>query len=245
MLNALILTFLAGFATFVGGLLSLVIKKDSKAISFLLALSAGVMIYISFMELLPSGIDLLKKISTNGKIFGLLAFFSGMILYFIIDRLLPNNSHDGHEHSSFKKLSWATMLAVTIHNFPEGMTVFSVSMENDLNLALNLILAISMHNIPEGIIVATSVFLATNNQKKALWASFLSGLAEPLGGIIGYYTFNYAFHQYSTGLMFCFISGMMIFLSLEQLLPEARKMHDSHLISYGVIIGMALMALTI
>jgi ZIP family zinc transporter len=245
MLNALILTFLAGFATFIGGLLSLSIKKDNKIISFLLALSAGVMIYISFMELLPSGIVELSKISSSGKTLALISFFSGMIIYFLIDRMIPDNSHEGHSHNSFKKLSLTTVLAVTIHNFPEGMTVFSVSMENNLNLALNLILAISMHNIPEGIIVATSIYLATNSKKKALWGSFLSGLAEPIGGLIGYYSFNAAFHQYSTGLMFSFISGMMIFLSLEQLLPEARKLHDSHLISYGVIVGMILMALTV
>ena len=240
--NAFLITTLAASTTILGGLITLFFKKDnSKIISLSLAFSAGIMIYLSFMEILPKGFNHLNN-SGVSLFFGLSSFLLGILLIMIIDKITSKYSHSNI--SSIEKIGILSMLLITLHNFPEGMAVYSVAMES-LNISWPLVLAIGIHNIPEGIVIAAPIYFATGNKKKALIYTSLSALAEPIGGFFGYYFFKFLFHDLTLGIIFCFIAGIMIFLSIDQLLPEARKNGDHHLVGYASVAGMFFMAISL
>lgn len=237
---ALLLTTLAGMATLIGGLVSVFINPNQKNLGTVLAFSAGVMLYISFLELFPTGIKAFSG-SSFPMLFAGLSFLSGVALFYLISKIAPENNTP---HHNINKLSWVSVLAVTLHNFPEGMATFSVSMDN-MSLALPVFIAISLHNIPEGIIIASPVYFLTGSKMKALGVTLISALAEPIGGLIGYYTFSSIFHQYSMGVSFCLISGLMIALALSQLLPEAYKLTTNRSFVCAIIVGILVMAVSL
>lgn len=246
MFNAFLLTLIAASTTILGGCLVTFFKKEStKLLGFLLSFSAGVMIYLSFVEILPKGLLYFKDKNVN-EIYGLIAFFIGLLLIILIDHLAPRLSHqkDHDEHVHIKKIGFTTMLLITLHNFPEGMTVFGVATESPLT-SLPLILAIAIHNLPEGIIISAPIYFSTGNKKKAIVYATISALAEPIGGFVGYYFFKSIFNGLTMGVIFCLISGIMIFLSIDQILPEARKNGDHHIVAYGTVLGIVFMALSL
>ena len=253
------LTVFAGLSTGIGSLLAFYTKRDNpKFLSFSLGLSAGVMIYVSFVELFPHSIELLEiEYSSIAELVSSISFFAGILLIAIIDKIIPSyeNPHeirsvkevdnlDKPKNSKLYKTGILTAFAIAIHNFPEGIAVFAAGM-TDMEIALPVAVAIAIHNIPEGIAVSVPIYYATGNRKKAFWLSVLSGLAEPLGAVLAFLLLMPFLNDMLMAIIFGIIAGIMVFISLDELLPTAREYGEHHLSIYGLILGMLLMASTL
>ncbi|MGV8146826.1 MAG: zinc transporter ZupT [Alkaliphilus sp.] len=268
------LTLFAGLATGIGSLLALFTKRtNTKFLSMALGFSAGVMIYVSMIEIFPKAQEAL--IGEMGKSAGswatVIAFFGGMLLIAIIDNFIPSidNPHEirkveelditrdfdvvakGVEdnntdlkNKNLMRMGIFTAIAVAIHNFPEGLATFIAALQ-DPSLGIPIAVAIAIHNIPEGIAVSIPIFYATGSRKKAFIYSFLSGLAEPVGAGIGFLILMPFLTDTLFGILFASVAGIMVFISLDQLLPAAREYGEHHLSIYGLVGGMMVMALSL
>ncbi len=271
-LLAFLLTTLAGLSTGIGSALSLLWKKTNKAfLSASLGLSAGVMIYVSFVELFADAVRILgeQQGSKTGEWVATAWFFAGILTIALIDRLVPEveNPHEARtaedmDHTDcgepvsegapasadherhLMRLGLITALAIGIHNFPEGMATFVSAMASP-SLGLSIAVAIAIHNIPEGISVAVPIFHATGSRKKAFWLSFLSGISEPVGALVGYLILRPFMSESLLAGVFAWIAGVMVFISLDELLPAARRYGYGHLAIYGLVAGMAVMAFSL
>lgn len=259
-LFAFSLTLFAGLSTGIGSLLSLLTKKtNTKFLSVALGFSAGVMIYVSFVEIFVKAKDSL--ISALGVRTGTWVtvggFFFGILVIALIDKLIPSaeNPHEIHtveemdgesesHKSNLMRMGLFTALAIGIHNFPEGLATFTAAI-SDPNLGIPIAIAIAIHNIPEGIAVAVPIFYATGSRKKAFRLSFLSGLSEPVGALIGYLLLYRFFNDATFGFIFASVAGIMVYISLDELLPSAREYGEHHLSILGLIAGMAVMAVSL
>ena len=258
-LFAFLLTVIAGLCTGIGSLLALITRRTNKAfLSASLGFSAGVMIYVSMIEIFVKAQDALAQV--HGKISSAWittgAFFAGILLIAIIDRIIPahENPHEAHTVEEMDKgvrqdrrlmrMGLFTALAIGIHNFPEGLATFFVTL-SDPAIGIAITIAIAVHNIPEGISVSVPVYFATGSRKKAFWLSFLSGVSEPVGAIIGYALLKPFFSATVFGLLFAAVAGIMVFISLDELLPTAKEYGTGHIAIYGLIGGMAVMALSL
>jgi len=255
------LTLFAGLSTGLGSALAFFAKRtNTKLLSTALGFSAGVMIYVSFIEIFPKAKDSL--VAELGPITGywttVLAFFGGIICIAIIDKLVPDfeNPHEVHraeemdaqdlaaEFQKLYRMGLFTALAIAIHNFPEGLATF-ISALKDTKLGIVIAVAIAIHNIPEGVAVSIPIFYATNNRKKAFVYSFLSGLSEPVGALIGYAILFSFLNDVIFGILFASVAGIMVFISLDELLPTAREYGQHHLAAYGLVAGMVTMAFSL
>lgn len=249
----LLLTLIAGLSTGIGGLISLIVKKENKKfLSISLGFSAGVMIYISFIEIFFEAkeslvLDLGERI---GYWTTVITFFIGMFLMIIADKLLPCEKSFqkmatlDNDSKKLARMGLFTALAVCIHNFPEGMVTFFTSLK-DTTIAIPIVVAIAIHNIPEGISVAMPIYHATGSRKKAFTYSLLSGLSEPVGGILGFILLKNILNDTIFGIILSMIAGIMIYISFEELLPTARKYSEDSLPTYGLIAGMIFMAVSL
>ena len=247
---ALILTALAGLSTGIGSAIAYFIKKPKTIyLSFSLGFSAGVMIYISFMELLP------KALESEGEILGITAFFIGIIFIGLIDISIPEakNPHSYKEPSdivrgqgseSLMRTGLFTALAIGIHNFPEGLATFGTAIM-DVKLGMIIALAIAIHNIPEGISVSVPIFYATGDKNKAFIYSFLSGISEPVGAIIGFLILRPFLSKGFLAYLLAFIAGIMVYISIDELLPMAHRYGHGHTVILGIVLGMFIMALSL
>lgn len=259
-LFAFFLTLLAGISTGIGSAIAFFAKRTNTSfLSVSLGFSAGVMIYVSFAELMPNAVKSLSDIhgANTGVLYATLSFFAGVLFIMLIDKFVPNheNPHEIHrveemsgkrkgEPSANPKLlrvGVVTALVLAIHNFPEGMVTFLAGLK-DISIAVPIAFAIAIHNIPEGISVSVPVYYATGNRKKAFWLSFISGLAEPVGAIIGYAVLAPFLNDNIFGIIFGMIAGIMVFISLDELLPAAEAYGKHHKAIYGLVFGMAVMA---
>ncbi len=254
------LTLFAGLSTGIGSALAFFTKRtNTKFLSVALGFSAGVMIYVSFIEIFFKAKDSLVEIlgDVKGSYLTTAAFFGGIFLIAIIDKFVPSfgnpheirkiegpNKFDGSKDPKLLRMGLFTALAIAIHNFPEGLATFTATIK-DPSLGLPIAIAIAIHNIPEGIAVSVPIYFATNNKKKAFWYSFLSGLAEPVGALIGYLLLLRFFNDMVFGILFASVAGIMVFISLDELLPTAREYAEPHLSIYGLIGGMIVMAFSL
>lgn len=261
-LIAFSLTLIAGISTGIGSLLALFAKKtNTKFLAISLGFSAGVMIYVSFIEIFPKAQDAL--VSDLGEKLGswvtVLSFFGGMALIAIIDKLIPEakNPHEQTkienietkeatitENGRLLRMGLLTALAITIHNFPEGIATF-LSALSQPKLAIPITVAIAIHNIPEGISVFVPIYYATGNKFKSFIYSFFSGLSEPIGALIGYLILMPFLTNTIFGILFSAVAGIMVFISLDELLPSAREYGETHLSIYGMVAGMVIMAVSL
>ena len=244
---ALVLTVIAGLSTGIGSTIAYLIKKPRIAyLSFSLGLSAGVMIYISFMEFLPDAIEAV------GELLGLVVFFIGIGAIGIIDLLVPEpeNPHNfegldeptaPREQGHLMRTGLLTAFAIAIHNFPEGLATFASTL-SDIRLGVFIAIAIAIHNIPEGIAVSVPIYYATGNKNKAFFYSFLSGLSEPVGAMVGYVVLRPFLTPAVLAGILAFIAGVMIYISLDELLPMAHRYGHGHLVIAGIVSGMLVMA---
>ncbi len=257
-LFAFTLTILAGLATGLGSLMALMAKTTNKTfLSAAMGFSGGVMIYVSFMEIMPkASVALSRDLGEGtGTWAGVGAFFGGLIIMAVIDRLVPEagNPHEPHTIEEMDKkptnpklmrMGLVTALAIGIHNFPEGLATFMAALTDPL-LGVSIAVAIALHNLPEGIAVSVPIYFATGSRKKAFWLSFLSGVSEPLGALIGYILLRPWMSETVFGLTFGAVAGVMVFISLDELLPTAREYSQGHVSLYGLVLGMAVMALSL
>ena len=257
-LVALLLTTLAGLSTGVGGAIGVFAKSTKKGfLAASLGFSAGVMIYISFVELLDVAGELLAQGygEPAGSWIRILGFFSGVVLIALIDLLVPpqQNPHVGvlveemataRQALRLRRASLLTALAIGVHNFPEGIATFITAL-SDPALGLSIAVAIALHNIPEGIAVSVPAYHATGSRRWALGISLLSGLSEPVGALLGFLVLQPFLSDAVIGIVYAGVAGIMVFISLDQLIPNAKKYSEGHQAVYGLIVGMAVMAVTL
>ncbi|MBN2632119.1 MAG: zinc transporter ZupT [Bacteroidales bacterium] len=258
-LFALGLTFFAGISTGIGSIMSFLSKKfNPKFLAASLGFSAGVMIYVSLIEIFVKAKDSLAVAHgvKMGSILTVIAFFSGIALIAVIDKLIPSfeNPHEIKNidekninpvnSKKLLRMGLFSALAVAIHNFPEGLATFMGAL-TDPALGISIAVAIAIHNIPEGIAVSVPIYYATKNRNKAFWLSFLSGLAEPVGAILGYFILRSIFNESTFGVIFAGVAGIMVYISLDELLPTAEEYGEHHIAIGGLIGGMAVMAVSL
>ncbi|HIT48708.1 MAG TPA: zinc transporter ZupT [Candidatus Coprenecus stercoripullorum] len=267
---ALSLSLMAGLSTGLGGIIILFTRKfSSKYLSAALGFSAGVMIFISLTEIFGESQNSLTALHGDklGFLYSILSFFGGIAIIAVIDHLIPSkeNPHELYpikegedvsrlprkkEHISpndkgrLLRLGIFSCIAIAIHNFPEGMATFASTINNP-DIGITVAIAIAIHNIPEGIMVAIPIYYATRKKSKAIGNALLSGLAEPIGGLLGYLLFSRIFQGSFNGVILGMVAGIMIYISLDELLPTAEKYGEHHISIIGVVAGMAVMAFSL
>lgn len=254
------LTLFAGLATGIGSALAFFAKKTNKKfLAFALGFSAGVMIYVSFVEILAKSQETLTGCMGEkvGAWVSALSFFGGIAVIALIDKLVPSyeNPHEIHKveemkesakpkQNNLERMGVFTALAIAIHNFPEGLATFTVALQQ-VDLGIAIAVAIAIHNIPEGIAVSIPIYYATGNRRKAFVYSFLSGLAEPIGALIGFLILMPIMTPHVFGVLFGAVAGIMVFISIDELLPAAQEYGEHHISIYGLVLGMIVMAISL
>lgn len=287
---ALGLTVFAGMATAIGSAIAFMAKRTNyRFLSIATGFSAGVMLYVSFVEIFYKGVDSLVESYGDpmGHWINAASFFGGMALIGAIDAFIPHaeNPHEIHteyetaplhdpdapvpsaetlkmkttaseEHETrhnakLMRMGLFTALAIAIHNFPEGLATFLAALE-DPSLGIPIAIAIALHNIPEGISVSVPIFYATGNRKKAFIYSALSGVAEPVGAILAYLAIRFfvggdagVIPPQIMGILFGGVAGIMVYISLDELLPTSRAYGKGHDSLFGLVAGMLVMALSL
>lgn len=295
---AIFLSLIAGLSTTIGSFIAIVIKKQNpRFISFIMGFSAGVMILVSFVELLQESIEF------NGLFMGILFFILGMIIMFVIDvrvshyyefedknyeqllcqdtnpletQVMNSKSNSGQNNKGrftnhrnrfrqrrkerqlrlrqtilknngnprLYKTSLLVAVGIFIHNFPEGIAV-SVGTIKEVELGILLAFAIALHNIPEGIAVSVPVYACTGSKKRAFMWSFLSGISEPIGAILTWLILAPFINDYIMNAMLAVVGGLMVYISLDELLPISRSLAKEHFSIFGIISGIFVMAVSL
>jgi len=237
------LTLFAGLSTGIGSAIALMAKRtNTKFLSVALGFSAGVMIYVSFVEILSkSRYHLVEELGMQAGSWVVAGGFFGGIHEI---RRVEEMDAEAKKNHRLRRAGVFTAIAIAIHNFPEGLATFTAAL-TDPALGIAIAVAIAIHNIPEGIAVSVPIFYATGSRKKAFWLSFSSGLAEPLGALIGFFLLMSFMGPVMFGVLFAAVAGIMVFISLDELLPAASEFGEHHLAIYGLVAGMAVMALSL
>ena len=278
-LFAFLLAIFAGASTCAGAAIAFFSKQDStKMLSAGLGFSAGVMVYLSFVELLPASIKEFSKLSQNGEIIALFIFFASMLACIFIDKVVPDdvNPHEIEapeaycglrscylndrelyiakqalaqdnapaSNKTLRRTGILTAFAIALHNFPEGFATFASGLES-IKLGVVVALAVAIHNIPEGVAVSLPIYHATGQKRKAFIFAALSGLAEPLGALVGALLILPLFGASAVAVSFALVAGVMIFISFDELFPVAKAYASGHECLYGLIAGMAVMAFSL
>jgi ZIP family zinc transporter len=259
-LFALGLTLFAGLSTGIGSLIGFMSKQfNPRFLTIALGFSAGVMIYVSMVEIFVKARDSLTVSFGDkmGYVLTVVSFFAGIAVIALIDKLIPSyeNPHEmnveqkikdstDEQKSKLMRMGMFSALAIGIHNFPEGLATFMSGLTNP-TLGVSIAVAIAIHNIPEGLAVSAPIFYATKSRKKAFVLSFLSGLAEPIGALIGYFVLRSIFNEATFGVIFASVAGIMVYISLDELLPTAEEYGEHHLAIGGLIVGMFIMAVSL
>ena len=253
---AFLFTLLAGLSTGIGSCIAfLAHHTNKKFLSLSLGFSAGVMVYVSMIEIFVKAKDLLTTQlgMKMGSWITVISFFGGMLFIALIDKLIPEegNPHEvksledsAKQSSKLMRMGVFTAISIGIHNFPEGLATFVSALQNP-TIALPIVVAIALHNIPEGIAVSVPIYHATGSKIKAFRYSFLSGLAEPIGALIGWLGLMPIMNDTLSGVIFSGVAGIMVFISFDELLPAAKEYGNHHLSIYGLIMGMILMAISL
>jgi ZIP family zinc transporter len=258
-LFALGLTLFAGLSTGIGSALAFYTKQTNhKFLSAALGFSAGVMLYVSLIEIFFKARNSLEVVygPKGGYWVTTIAFFAGIAIIALIDKFVPKaeNPHEMRDVKEMKagkttdpallRMGLFSALAIAIHNFPEGIATFASAIQ-DPALGISIAIAIAIHNIPEGIAVSVPIYFSTGSRRKAFTYSFLSGLSEPVGALVGYFLLRYLFTDALFGIVFAGVAGIMVYISLDELLPTAEKYGEHHVAIYGVVSGMVVMALSL
>lgn len=264
------LTLLAGLATGLGAAIAFFARRtDYRFLGIAMGFSAGVMLYVSFTEILGKAHSSMAAVwgPRAGAWGATLSFFAGIGLIALVDALIPkadnphevrdreelsqlnprrdDHPHAGHaHHQPLLRTGLFAALAIGIHNFPEGLATFLAALQ-DPSVGIALAIAVALHNIPEGISVSVPIYFATGSRPRAFFYSALSGLAEPVGAVVGYWILRSFFSDDVMGLIFGGIAGVMVYISLDELLPAARAYGSEHNALFGIVSGMAVMAISL
>ena len=237
--NALLISTIAGLSTVVGGLIVLFnIKDENKFITFCLSFTSSIMIGLSVLELFPDAyFTLIKKYSfINILLLSILVFGVGKIVIKIIYKFIKSNN-------SLYKIGILNMVALILHNFPEGITTFITSV-HDTNIGLKISFAIMLHNIPEGIAIASPIYLSTKSRTKAIKNTFISGLSEPIGALFAYLILKDYINDCMIAFLLLIVCAIMISLSIEKLIPEAYSYQNKNIFKFGFIIGIIILIIS-
>ena len=270
-LIALLLSTIAGLATVVGAFVTFFIKGNSlKFLSFGLGLSAGVMIFLSLVDLYPEACEMIKnQLGSNFLWLSIVLFALGALIAALIDYFIPDHiqnqmlvkqlganetrtdSTDCVQNDNavisigkIQKAGILTAIVIAVHNFPEGLATFFLTTQ-DVMLGIGAVLAIAIHNIPEGMAISIPVYQATHLKRKAFLYSFLSGMAEPVGGVIGFFLIKTLFPNLCIGVLFAFVAGIMTYISLDTLLPLSKDYDTGHYSISGTMLGIIIMAIAL
>ncbi len=247
---AFTLSLLAGLSTGLGGCIGLFFKKNNpKYLAITLGFAAGVMIYVSMVKIFDESIHILSSYYGQkiGTMYTMIGFFSGMLLTELINKFIPNKFNllvirkKRQSKVKLMRTGLITALVIFIHNFPEGITSFITSLYS-FNVGIPIVIAIAIHNIPEGISVSVPIYYATGSKEKAFMYSFISGMAEPIGALVGYLFLIPFMNKVLFGLIYSVIAGIMVYISFKELLPTAREYGENYLSIYGLVGGMFFMA---
>lgn len=259
------LSLFAGLSTGIGSTIAFFARTTNKRfLSASLGFSAGVMLYLSFIEIFPKAREILEGAhGAIGYLYTTLAFFGGIFLMALIDHWVPQaeiqndiseltdgstaeerKAHLDNENGKLMRMGQISALAIAIHNFPDGFVTFIGALQ-ETSLGISIAVAIAIHNIPEGLAVSVPIYYATGNKRLAFKYSFLSGLAEPLGALIGFTLLRPFLNDTLFGIVFAGIAGIMVYIALDELLPTAEKYAEHHIALWGLVAGMALMALSL
>jgi ZIP family zinc transporter len=250
----LLLAMGAGLSTTIGSLLGIAVKRPGpKFMGFTLGFSAGVMILISFMELLAGAI----RTENVGFLRAHIAFFTGMAVYFLIDLLVPHEYLGQHDHrlgkydlvggkppQALERTGVLVALGLSIHNFPEGMATFVGGME-DIHLGFAIAVAIAIHNIPEGLAISAPIYGATGSRRKAFFWSFFSGVSEIIGACLAAIVLMPFLSETLIGFVLAAVGGIMVAISIDELVPAANAFGSEHMPIVGAMAGMAVMVVSL
>ena len=251
-LRALLMSLAAGMSTLLGALIILFTKrKNERLITASLGFAAGVMISVSFVDLLPGAWEGMTAFVGHAPavLLSVLLLLIGVLLSAGLDRLVPHETvhgagEDERRHQNLFRAGFVSMLAMSIHNFPEGIATFMAGYE-DAALGISITLAIAFHNIPEGITVAMPIYFSTGSRRKAFRYTFLSGIAEPIGAVLAFLLLRPLINGLVLGLIFSLISGIMLYIAIEELIPSSREYGYTRLALWSTFAGIALMPLTL
>ncbi len=243
---AFLLTTIAGLSTGIGGSIIYLIKKPKLSyLSPLMGFAAGVMIYVSLVELLMGSIEGIGFLNAN------IAFFIGILFMFMLDKLVPHIHMDtkpdefhGDTADDLGRTGVLTAIGIALHNFPEGMAVFAIALV-DVNIGISVAIAIAVHNIPEGVAVGVPIFYATGSRAKGFGYALLSGVAEPAGALIGFLLLYPFLTDAVLSASLGFVGGIMVFISFDELLPIAKDYGSEHTANLGLFLGMLVMMITL
>ncbi|MBT3463792.1 zinc transporter ZupT [archaeon] len=245
MLNAFLLTVFAGLSTVLGSLIVLFVdKKKEIHLNIAMGFAAGVMIFISFTELLNQSIVII------GYATAMASFFAGILFIYAIDVLIPHeyekeeSCKHGKNNKNLKRCGTLLAVGIAIHNFPEGIAVFFSSLAN-IKLGIAMAVAIALHNIPEGIAIAMPIYYATKSRKTAFMYSLLSGIAEPIGALIAWFFLRNYMTTFVLNILLAAVAGIMVFISFDELLPYAYNVKQHHPTVFGILMGMIVMAISL
>lgn len=266
-LLAFIFSTIAGLSTMIGGIVTFFIKGNSlKYLSFGLGLSAGVMLFVSLVDLYPEAQEMIKnQMGDNFAWLSIISFGVGILIAILIDFFVPDHiqtsmftkqigANEQHIDSTdcaedenavisigkIKRAGLITAVVVALHNLPEGLATFTLTTQ-DVMLGLGVVFAIAIHNIPEGMAISIPVYQATHSKRKAFLYSFLSGMAEPVGGVVGFLLIKTFFPNLCVGLLFALVAGIMTYISLDTLLPLSKDYDTGHYSISGVVLGLMIM----
>ena len=249
---AFCLTMLAGLTTAIGGAVAFITKKENlKTLSLGLGFSAGVMIFISFVDIIPGAKDMLKiPFPKSFEWLVFIGFIIGLVISVLIDYFLPDHvdtkellnpeqtdEDTNYKHYKLKRAGLMTAIAICVHNFPEGMATFLTSTQN-ITLGASVALAIAIHNIPEGIAVALPIYHVTGKKRYAMLYAALSGITEPVGALVGMFIFGLFLPQVLVGILMAAVAGIMTYISFDTLLPLAKEYGNWHLSIVGIMSGL-------
>lgn len=247
---AFLVCLFAGLSTVVGAAFLLRAEKlNPRVLAFGLAFAGGAMVYVSLGEIFTKSLVAFSQsyVDKQAYTYATLAFFAGVMLLVFVDLLVPN-PHNGstvngaaHDPDYVKRVGVLAAVAISAHNLPEGLATFFATLDDPL-VGLPLAAAIAIHNIPEGVSIAIPIYYATGSKKKALGATVISAMAEPVGALVGYIVLAPYLSPTVFGVVFGVIAGAMVFLALDELLPAAKRYAKGHETVYGMVLGMAVLA---
>ncbi len=246
--RALLLSLGAGLSTLLGALMVIFVKgRSEKLVTVSLGFAAGVMVSVSFLDMLPAATNALTVWAGRqmGVVLSVAALLAGVFIATGLDRLVPHEHKKGEEksHGNMYRLGMMSMLAIGVHNFPEGIATFMAGV-SDVKLGLSIAVAIALHNIPEGITVAMPVYFATGNKKRAFMYTFISGISEPVGALLAYLVLRPFLNDLLLGVVFGVVAGIMLYIAIEELIPSSRQYGFTRLALTATFAGICMMPLT-
>lgn len=247
----LILSCIAGLSTVLGAFVVFFSKSNNKKlITFALGFSAGVMITVSFTDLFPAAENALTKSHGNlkGIMYTLIFMLLGSLMAFLIDRFIPENNEKGmlsnkHNDQTLYRIGIFSMIAIMVHNFPEGIATF-VSGYEDISLGIYITIAIMLHNIPEGISIAIPIYCSTNKKGKAFFYTFISGIAEPVGALITFMFLRSFINEVLLGITFAVVCGIMLYIAFEELIPGSLETEHKGLYLVSIFLGILIIPIS-